>query len=122
MRATFIKHERRKRRTLSVRSHLRRTASLPRLSVSRSIKHISAQIIDDASGKTLAHATSTSKAMTEQLKGKKKTERAAVIGAELARKAKEAGVTAVVFDRGFTRYHGRVKALADAAREGGLKF
>jgi large subunit ribosomal protein L18 len=122
MRATFIKNERRKRRTLSVRAHLRRTATLPRLSVSRSIKHISAQIIDDASGKTLAHATSTSKAMIEQLKGKKKTERAAVIGAELARKAKDAGVTAVVFDRGYTRYHGRVKALADAAREGGLKF
>jgi large subunit ribosomal protein L18 len=122
MRATFIKNERRARRTLSVRAHLRRTTELPRLSVSRSIKHIAAQIIDDASGKTLAHATSTSKAMIDQLKGKKKTERAAIIGAEIARKAKEAGVTAVVFDRGFTRYHGRVKALADAAREGGLKF
>ena len=122
MRATFIKNQRRTRRTLSVRAKLRRTASLPRLSVSRSIKHIAAQIVDDASGRTLAHATSTSKVLADQLKGKKKTERAAVIGAELARKAKEAGVTAVVFDRGFTRFHGRVKALADAAREGGLRF
>jgi large subunit ribosomal protein L18 len=122
MRATFIKNQRRTRRTLSVRAKLRRTASLPRLSVSRSIKHIAAQIVDDASGRTLAHATSTSKVLADQLKGKKKTERAAVIGAELARKAKEAGVTAVVFDRGFTRFHGRVKALADAARNGGLQF
>jgi large subunit ribosomal protein L18 len=105
-----------------VRAHLRRTSSLPRLTVARSIKHIAAQIVDDTTGRTLAHATSTSKAMAEQLKGKKKTERAAIIGAELARKAKDAGVTSVVFDRGFTRYHGRVKALADAAREAGLKF
>jgi large subunit ribosomal protein L18 len=122
MRATFIKSQRRIRRTLSVRAKLRRTASLPRLSVSRSIKHIAAQIVDDQTGRTLAHATSTSKALADQLKGKKKTERAAVIGAELARKAKEAGVTAVVFDRGFTRFHGRVKALADAARGAGLQF
>ena len=122
MRATFIKNQRRTRRTLSVRAKLRRTASLPRLSVSRSIKHIAAQIVDDASGRTLAPATSTSMVLADQLKGKKKTERAAVIGAELARKAKEAGVTAVVFDRGFTRFHGRVKALADAARNGGLQF
>jgi|SRR5689334_15468622 large subunit ribosomal protein L18 len=122
MRSTFIKQKRRARRALSVRSHIRTTSSLPRLSVSRSSKHIAAQIIDDMKGKTLAHATSTAKSMGDALKGKTKTDRAKVIGAEIARKAKEQGITAVVFDRGSTRYHGRVKALADAAREGGLKF
>ncbi len=122
MRSTFIKQKRRARRALSVRSHIRTTSSLPRLSVSRSSKHIAAQIIDDMKGKTLAHATSTAKSMGDALKGKTKTDRAKVIGAEIARKAKEQGIVAVVFDRGSTRYHGRVKALADAAREGGLKF
>ena len=93
-----------------------------RLSVFRSSKNIHAQIIDDAAGKTLAAATSTSKALAEQLKGKTKSEKAKIVGTELAKKAKEAGIEAVVFDRGFARYHGRVKALADACREGGLKF
>jgi large subunit ribosomal protein L18 len=105
-----------------VRSKIRRTATLPRLSVSRSLQHISAQIIDDGQGRTLAAVTSTAKGLADQLAGKTKTQRAAVIGAEIARRAKEAGVEAVVFDRGARRYHGRVKALADAAREGGLKF
>ncbi|MDZ4774990.1 MAG: 50S ribosomal protein L18 [Planctomycetota bacterium] len=122
MKATFVKQSRRARRTLSVRSHIRRTSELPRLSVSRSSKHISAQVIDDIKGVTIAHATSTAKALGTTLKGKTKTERAKIIGAEIAKKAKEKGIEAVVFDRGFTRYHGRVKALADAAREGGLKF
>jgi large subunit ribosomal protein L18 len=122
MRATKIKQVRRERRKLSVRANIRRTAVAPRLSVFRSLKHISAQVIDDATGRTLAAATSTAKALSDQLAGKSKTERAAVIGSELARRAREAGVTAVVFDRGFTRYHGRVKALADAARAGGLQF
>ncbi len=122
MKATFVKTTRRTRRALSVRSHIRRTSELPRLSVSRSSKHISAQIIDDSKGVTLAHATSTAKSLAPSLKGKTKTERAKLIGAEIAKKAKDKGVESVVFDRGFTRYHGRVKALADAAREGGLKF
>jgi large subunit ribosomal protein L18 len=122
MKSIYIKQKRRERRALSVRTHLRRTTSLPRLSVSRSSKHISAQIIDDAKGQTLAHVTSTAKAMGDTLKGKTKTDRAKVIGAEIARRAKEKGIDTVVFDRGHTRYHGRVKALADAAREGGLKF
>ena len=122
MKSTFIKQKRRERRALSVRSHIRRTSSLPRLSVSRSSKHIAAQIIDDMQGKTLAHATSTAKSMGDGLKGKTKTERAKVIGTEIARQAKEKGIESVVFDRGPARYHGRVKALADAAREGGLKF
>ena|SRR5688572_9306944 len=122
MRATKIKQVRRERRQLSVRANIRRTAVVPRLSVFRSLKHISAQVIDDRTGRTLAAATSTTKALAGELTGKTKTQRAAIVGAELARRAREAGVTAVVFDRGFTRYHGRVKALADAARAGGLQF
>jgi large subunit ribosomal protein L18 len=122
MKATFVKQTRRNRRALSVRATLRRTASAPRLTVSRSTKHITAQIIDDLKGVTIAHVTSTAKSMADSLKGKTKTERAKVIGTEIARLAKDKGVEKVVFDRGFARYHGRVKALADAAREGGLKF
>ena len=122
MRTNQIKNVRRERRTKRVRTQLRRLSDLPRLSVHRSVKHISAQIIDDAGGRTLAHATSTGKEIAASLKGKTKTQRAAMIGTEIARQAKEKGIEAVVFDRGFARYHGRVKALADAAREGGLKF
>ena len=122
MRMAMVKSARRRRRTLRVRATLRRTASLPRLSVFRSLKHISAQVIDDATGRTLCAASSTARSMASELTGKTKTERAARIGAEIARKAREAGVEAVVFDRGACRFHGRVKALADAAREGGLKF
>jgi large subunit ribosomal protein L18 len=122
MKTSLVKQWRRERRGRSVRARLRRTASVPRLSVARSSKHITAQVIDDAAGRTLAHATTTAKAMAGELAGKTKTERARLIGAEIARKAKEAGVKKVVFDRGFCRYHGRVKALADAAREGGLEF
>jgi large subunit ribosomal protein L18 len=92
------------------------------LTVSRSTKHITAQIIDDLKGVTIAHVTSTAKSLSDSLKGKTKTERAKVIGTEIARIAKDKGVEKVVFDRGFARFHGRVKALADAAREGGLKF
>jgi len=122
MKAIFVKQTRRTRRALSVRSHIRTTSSNPRLSVSRSSKHISAQIIDDVKGLTLAHVSSTAKSLASSLKGKTKTERAKYIGTEIARMAKEKGIEAVVFDRGFARYHGRIKALADAAREGGLKF
>jgi large subunit ribosomal protein L18 len=122
MRTNQIKNIRRERRSKRVRTQLRRISDLPRLSVHRSLKHITAQIIDDAGGKTLAHVTSTGKEIAANLRGKTKTQRAAVIGAEIARQAKEKGIEAVVFDRGFARYHGRVKALADAARAGGLKF
>ena len=122
MKATYVKQGRRQRRKWRVRANIRRTTSLPRLSVSRSLKHISAQVIDDVKGCTLCAATTTSKATAESLKGKTKTERAKFVGSEIAKLALAAGVTAVVFDRGATRFHGRVKALADAAREAGLKF
>ena len=122
MKAVKLKENRRDRRKQGVRARIRRQSTLPRLSVHRSLKHISAQVIDDTTGKTLCSVSSTARAFSSDLEGKTKTERAAVVGSELARKAREAGVEAVVFDRGASRYHGRVKALADAAREGGLKF
>jgi large subunit ribosomal protein L18 len=122
MRSVLIKTKRADRRAMATRARLKRDSTLPRLSVSRSLKHIAAQVIDDNTGRTIAHATTTAKSLGDQLKGKTKTQRAAIIGTEIARKAQEAGLKAVVFDRGATRYHGRVKALADAARAGGLKF
>lgn len=122
MKAQVLNEKRRARRKLSVRSHIRRTADRPRLSVHRSTKHIYAQVIDDLSGRTLAAASSTSKAFESQYAGKTKSERAAAVGAELARKAKDAGIEKVVFDRGAASFHGRVKALAEAARQGGLVF
>ncbi len=122
MKAILLKNKRRLRRLRSVRSRLRRATVLLRLSITRSVKHFSAQIIDDASGRTLAAATSTSKALGDQLTGKTKSERAKVVGGELARKAKEAGIEKVTFDRGHAKFHGRVKAFAEGAREGGLKF
>ena len=120
--ATLLKNTRRKRRARHVRRRIRQVTLLPRLSVHRTCKHISAQVIDDATGRTLAAVTTTAKALRDQLAGKTKTEKAAVVGAEIARAAKAAGVEQVVFDRGYGKYHGRIKALAEAAREGGLKF
>jgi large subunit ribosomal protein L18 len=117
-----LKAKRRKRRTLGGRSRQRLGTDRLRLSVHRTLKHISAQVIDDGEGRTLAAVSSTSKALADSLNGKTKTERATVIGAEIARLAKEAGVETVAFDRGYSKYHGRVKALAEAAREGGLQF
>jgi large subunit ribosomal protein L18 len=109
------------RRRRRVRSALRARASgKPRLSVHRSGRHIYAQVIDDAAGKTLAAASTLDK----DIKGKAKATRegAAAVGKALAERAKKAGVDRVVFDRGGFLFHGRVKALADAAREGGLEF
>ena len=116
--ATLSLFERRRRR---VRTSLRaRAAGKPRLSVHRSGRHIYAQVIDDAAGKTLVAASTLDK----DLKGKTGATRdgAAAVGKALAERAKQAGVSTVVFDRGGFLFHGRVKALADAAREGGLEF
>ena len=93
-----------------------------RLSVHRSGKHIYAQVIDDAQGHTLCAASSLDKDLRERLKTGASAEAAAEVGKLIAERAKAAGVTTVVFDRGGYMYHGRVKALADAAREGGLEF
>jgi len=109
------------RRRRRVRSALRaRSAGKPRLSVHRSGRHIYAQVIDDLAGKTIVAASSLDK----DLKGKTGATRqgAAAVGKALAERAKKAGVSSVVFDRGGFLFHGRVKALADAAREGGLEF
>lgn len=122
MRAILHKQNTRLRRRRHVRRRLRLNSTLTRLSVVRTSKHISAQLIDDAKGHTLASVTSTAKNLADQLNGKTKTEQAAILGAELARRAKEAGVEKVAFDRGSSKYHGRVKAFAEAAREGGLRF
>jgi len=109
------------RRRRRVRTALRsRAAGKPRLSVHRSGRHIYAQVIDDSAGKTIAAASTLDK----DLKGKTAAtkEGAAAVGKALADRAKKAGVSQVVFDRGGFLFHGRVKALADAAREGGLEF
>ena len=94
----------------------------PRLSVFRSGKHIYAQVIDDAQGRTLAAASTIEKELRDSLKTGADKDAATVVGKRVAERALAAGVTAVVFDRGPYLYHGRVKALADAAREGGLSF
>jgi len=111
------------RRKLRVRSVLRRQASeRPRLSVFRSGKHIYAQIIDDGRGVTLASASSIDGALKAKLKSGADKSAAAEVGKLVAERAIAAGVKEVVFDRGGYHFHGRVKALADAAREGGLTF
>lgn len=109
------------KRRLRVRNKLRATADgRPRLSVHRSSKNISVQLIDDAQGITLASASSLEKELG--VVGKNNVEAAAKIGAAIAERAKAKGVEVVYFDRGGFLFHGKVKALADAAREGGLKF
>lgn len=112
----------RRRKSLHVRARLRGTPERPRLSVFRSLSNIYCQVIDDESGKTLASASSRDKDLRDALKGLKKSEVAIKVGAQVAAKAKSAGVDKVSFDRGPYKYHGRVKALADAARKGGLEF
>jgi large subunit ribosomal protein L18 len=111
------------RRRLRVRRTLAKAAGgKPRLSVFRSSKHIYAQVIDDAKGQTVAAASSLDKALKDQLKSGADKAAAANVGKLIAERARQAGITKVVFDRGGYMYHGRVKALADAAREGGLSF
>src|SRR6266571_1786055 len=111
------------RRTAKVRRNMRRAAgSRARLSVFRSSKHIYAQIIDDAEGRTIASASSLEKDTRGSLKTGANIEAAKAVGKRVAERAAAKGVKDVVFDRGGYLYHGRVKALADAAREGGLNF
>jgi len=112
----------RRRRHKRVRKRIVGTPSVPRLNVFRSLKHIYAQIIDDAAGRTLVSSSTLDTDIRDQLVGLSKTEQAQIVGKRLAEKALSSGVTRVVFDRGGYLYHGRVKALADASREGGLQF
>ncbi len=122
MSSTFQKHQRRRGKSISVREKLRQVTARPRLSVFRSLANISAQIIDDLRGHTLVAASSLEKEVRASIKGMRKTDVAKKIGALVAERAKRAGVGKVAFDRGAYKFHGRVKALADAAREAGLEF
>jgi large subunit ribosomal protein L18 len=110
------------RRHEHVRKHVVGTPERPRLNVFRSLNHIYAQVIDDSKGHTIASASTVDPEVETRLAGLKKTEQARVVGKVLAERALSQGITQVVFDRGGYKYHGRVKALADAAREGGLEF
>jgi len=112
----------REKRHLRVRKKVFGTPDCPRLSVFRSVSEIYAQVIDDIEGTTLVSASSIDKELRADLDGKKKSEQASLVGKAVAERAKAKGIDAVVFDRGGFRYIGRVKALADGAREGGLKF
>lgn len=112
----------RKRRHTRVRGKIAGTAERPRLNVFRSLGHIYAQVIDDTAGHTLASASTIDRELRDKIEGKGKSEAAKLVGELIAQRAQQAGVQTVVFDRGGFRYHGRVKALADAAREAGLKF
>ena len=112
----------RQRRHGRVRRKVAGGVERPRLNVFRSSSHIYAQVIDDTAGRTLAAASDLDKDLAATIKGKSKTERAQAVGKAVAERAKANGVSLVVFDRGGYKYHGRVKALADAAREAGLGF
>ena len=116
-------HQKIERRRRRVRISLKkRSGDRARLSVFRSGQHIYAQVIDDTAGRTLAAASTVEKDLREKLKSGANVEAASEVGKAVAVRALEAGVKTVVFDRGSYRYHGRVKALADAAREAGLSF
>ncbi|WP_066502408.1 50S ribosomal protein L18 [Abyssisolibacter fermentans] len=114
------KNEKRKKRHL--RSKAIGTPERPRLNVFRSLKHIYAQVIDDKTGKTIVSASTLDKEVAEKVNGTGNKEAARIIGKIVGERAKEKGIEAVVFDRGGYLYHGRVKELADGAREAGLRF
>jgi large subunit ribosomal protein L18 len=110
------------RRHVRARRRLAGTAQRPRLSVFRSLRQIYAQVVDDETGRTLVAASTLEPEIRPRVAGKTKTEAAAVVGEVLAQRARAKGIAAVVFDRGGYLYHGRVRALADAARAAGLQF
>ncbi len=115
-----LKQVRRSRRRTGIRKRVVGTPERPRLCVYRSLNHIYAQIVDDLAGRTLVSASTRDKSVSVGKTGN--ADAAQAVGATLAKRAREAGVEQVAFDRGGFRYHGRVKALAEAARKGGLKF
>ena len=110
------------RRHARVRAKVEGTTSRPRLCVFRSLNHIYAQVIDDSRSHTLTSASTIDPEIRDEIDGKKKTAQAELVGSLVAKRALSAGIEQVVFDRGGYKYHGRVKALAEAARHGGLKF
>jgi large subunit ribosomal protein L18 len=117
-----IKQSKLKRRHLRIRGKISGTAERPRLTVRRSLKHVNVQLVDDYSGQTLVQVSSTSKTFQGSGEGSAKMRRSESVGAEVARQALEKGIKLVSFDRGGRLYHGRIKAVADAARKGGLEF
>jgi len=112
----------RKRRHIRVRARVKGTATKPRLCVFRSLNQIYAQIVDDSAGHTLVSASSLDAEIRDKVTGKKKTESAELVGSLVAQRALSKGVKQIAFDRGGYKYHGRVKALAEAARKAGLDF
>ena len=116
------KEELRRKRHRRLRFKVIGTAARPRLNVSRSLQHIYAQLIDDSTGHTLATASTVDKDLREALKTGGNVDAAKAVGKMIAERAQSKGITAVVFDRGGYKYHGRIQALADSARENGLKF
>ena len=116
------REQKRTRRHLHVRKHVAGTSQRPRVSVYRSLSQIYAQIIDDTTGKTLVAVSTIDKELREKIGKLKKSDQAKEVGKALAQRAQTKGIQQVVFDRGGYRYHGRVKALAEAAREAGLQF
>jgi len=122
MTSTKKKHKARRGKALSLRKRLRKVSDRPRVSVCRSLTNISVQLIDDLQGKTLAAASSLEKDIKGSPEKMKKTDIAKKVGTLLGERAKKAGVSKVAFDRGPYKYHGRIKALADGAREAGLEF
>ncbi|MFQ5471490.1 MAG: 50S ribosomal protein L18 [Dehalococcoidia bacterium] len=122
MKKTKTPRAARRRRHARVRKTVSGSPQRPRLAVFRSLQHIYAQIIDDTAGHTLVSATDTESSLRSAAADKKKSEIARLVGEELAKKAKGKGITTVVLDRGGFKYHGRVKALAEGARKGGLSF
>jgi large subunit ribosomal protein L18 len=118
----LTKQERRERIRRRIRKNVAGSSEKPRLSVFRSNKDIYVQIIDDVAGATLVSVSSKNKELADQLKGLNKIDQAKLVGKLAAEKSLEKGISTIVFDRGGYLYHGRVKSLADAAREGGLKF
>lgn len=118
----MAKLEGRERRKLRIRKKIQGTGERPRLTVFRSAKHIYAQVIDDVSGKTLAHASTLTESLKGDLGEANKTEAARIVGRHIAKLCKDQNISQVVFDRNGYMYHGRVVALADGAREGELDF
>ena len=112
----------RTKRHTRIRLSLTGTSVRPRLAIFRSLHHVYAQVIDDVSGRTLAAASTTDAALRKSLKSPSGAEGAAAVGKSIAERARQAGIETVVFDRGGFPYHGRIKALAEAARSAGLKF
>ena len=122
MKLAKLRNIQRWRRKNRVRRKLRGSADQPRLSVHRSNKHLYCQIVDDESGRTLASASTRDKSLRDAINNGGNCEAAKLVGQAIAERAQDAGISAVTFDRGRFKYHGRVAELANAAREGGLKF